>query len=193
MLSLALALLLQATPDPLAVQSSAEVWLWTQSVYAPPAPRRDLAGGRFQGQAGWGRWGFGVRAESIGLPGQYQRDKPETFRAAQLHLAVHRNLIAIPGGITCGPAAIFGAAVALELQDGKPPAMPKAFTGGLGARCSGDGWWTYAVVGQSQALRGVAGIATAHARMSDRLAWVGDFQIGARGYLASIGVAVRAF
>jgi hypothetical protein len=180
--------------DPCAVTASADGWVWQQSTWSPGTQRRDLAGGRFQAMLAAGRVGVGIRAEAIGLPGEFNRERTETFRAAQLHLAVHLNTLALEGGITCGPAVLAGAAVALELRDGKAPELPKALTVGVGGRCSGPGWWSYAAVGQHQALPGVAGMATAHARLTDHTAWIGDFAVGSQGrYVASFGIAIKAF
>lgn len=181
------------TPDPLAVHSTSEIWVFQQSIFAPPATRRDITGGRFQAIAGFGRWGVGVRAETSGLPGEYVQNKPETFRTGAAYLGIHRNLIA-RNGITIGAAALGGAAISLELQNGVSPRLPKAMTVGLGARADGPGWWAYVVVGQYQALKGISMMAAVHAKLTDRTAWVGDFAIGANStYIASFGIAVRAF
>lgn len=181
-------------PDPLAVTSVSEGWLWTQSTWSPGATRRDLVGGRFQAILGVNHLGIGVRAESMGLPGSFDRNKPETFQAAAAYVAVHYNVASAPGGVQIGPAFLLGAAVPLELQNGVAPTLPSSFTFGLGVRVSSPQFWSYVAFGQHQAIRGSALLATVHVKMSDRLAWVGDFGVGRSArYVASIGVAVRAF
>lgn len=186
-----------AKPDVLAVQSDAQGWLWAQSTWSSGNQRKELAGGRLVAMAGFGRWGVGLRAESIGLPGAYDRGKPETFLAAQGYVALHRNVLFLAegqgDGVVCGPTLFLGAAVGLSAQSA-PPQMPKSLTLGVGLRASSRGWWGYVAVGQYQALPGVALLATAHVQMSDRTAWVGDIAVGARSkYTAMMGVAVRLF
>ncbi len=194
MLSLALALLLQAAPmpDPLAVQSFAQVWVGVQSIYSPPAERKDLAVGQFSAIAGFGRWGVGVRARSMGARGEYEPRTPTTFRVAELYIAGHRNLLSVPGGITFGAGAFAGFAVPLDLKNGVPPQMPRACTAMLALRGEGPTWRAEIGIGQHQQLPGVAVGGTAHVEMTPHAAWIGDFAVGAgRRYLATIAVMLR--
>ncbi len=178
--------------DPLAVRPLAQVWVGAQSIYSPPAPRRDLAVGQFSALAAAGRWGVGIRARSMGARGEYELRTPATFRVAEVYVAAHRNMLALQGGITCGPTAFGGFAVPLELQNGKAPTMPRALTAMLGARCEGPNWRTEAGVGQHQQLPGVAGGGTAHVEMTPHAAWIGDFAVGAGGrYIATVALMLR--
>lgn len=182
------------------VESGAEGWLYATSTWSPGAVRKDLVGGRLNALVGFGHYGLGVRAETIGLPGSFDRNKPETFQAAALYVAIHRNVLAVDGGpgsgwLQVGVGAVGGLAVPLVFQNGVAPSLVGApFTAGVGVRASAPGWWMYGIVGRYQGLKGPALMLTAHVRMSDRMAWVGDFAVGGGPtYVATLGVAVRTF
>lgn len=180
------------TPDALAVKPLAQVWVGYQSIYSPPAPRLDLAVGQFSAVAGAGRWGFGVRARTMGARGEYEYRTPATFRVAELYLATHRNLLAVTGGITAGPSVFVGFAVPLELISGQAPTMPKSCTAMVGIRADGPNWRAELGVGQHQQLQGFAGGGTAHVEMTEHAAWVGDFAVGAhRRFIATIALMLR--
>jgi hypothetical protein len=178
-------------PDPLAVTSAAEGWIWAERSWAPPAEAKDLAGGRFQALLGVGRWGVAVRGDVSGLPGTFDISKLQTFRSAQALLGVHRNLYGV-GSIQLGVAGGFGGAVPLVVEDGSRPRLPHTFTAGIGLRAAAPGWWVYAAAGQHYAVPGVSGILVYQVRTSSRTAAVGTFAIG-RTSFAQFGVAVRWF
>ncbi len=178
--------------DPLAVKPLAQVWVGAQSIYSPPAPRRDLAVGQFSALAAAGRWGVGIRARSMGARGEYELRTPATFRVAEVYLAAHRNMLAIQGGITAGPSVFAGFAIPLELQEGKVPTMPRACTAMFGLRLDGPNWRVEFGVGQHQQLPGVAGGGMVHIEMTEHSAWDGDFVVGAGGrYIAVVTLLLR--
>jgi hypothetical protein len=180
-------------PDPLAVGTMAEGWVWAMRYWSPPAEPRDLAGGRIQAQLGIGRWGVAFRGDVSGLPGEFTVDKPETFRSLEGHLAVHRNFAGAQG-VKLGAAVGAGSGFSLEKPEGVAPVTPHSLTFGAGLHVSGPGWWVYGMYGQHQALPGSAGIVVYQSRLSDHTAAVGTFAIGAKGtYIAQFGVAVRTF
>jgi hypothetical protein len=178
--------------DPLAQSSGGEGWVWAMRYWAPPAEPRDLAGGRVQAMLGVGRWGFAVRGDASGLPGEFEASKIQTFRTLEGHLGVHRN-VAAAQGVQVGIAVGVGLAVSLEQgEDGLPPKTPNNFSAGAGLRAAGKGWWIYLMGGQHQALPGFAAIGTYQVKMSERTAMVGTFAYGAQQrYIAQLGVAVR--
>lgn len=178
--------------DPLAQKSGAEGWVWAMRYWAPPAEPRDLAGGRIQALLGNGRWGYAIRGDFSGLPGEFEVDKLQTFRTLEAHLGVHRN-VAASQGVQIGVAVGAGLAVSLERgPDGLPPTTPNNFSYGAGLRAAGKGWWFYLMGGQHQALPGFAAIGTYQVRLSDRTAAVGTFAYGAQQrYIAQLGMAVR--
>lgn len=178
--------------DPLAQASGAEGYVWAMRYWAPPAEPRDLAGGRVQALMGVGRWGFALRGDASGLPGEFETGKLETFRSLEAHLGVHRNLAA-GAGAQIGAAIGAGLAVSLERgEDGLPPKTPNNFSYGAGLRAAGKGWWLYLMAGQHQALPGFACIGTYQVKISDRVAAVGTFAYGAQQrYIAQLGMAAR--
>lgn len=182
-------------PDALAQRSAVEGWIWAERTWAAPAEPKDLAGGRFQALLGVGRWGYAVRADVSGMPGEFDVNKVETFRSAGAYLAVHRNLAALPGGIQIGLTAGGGSAVPLVLPEGSSkPTTAHAATYGAGGRIAGPGWWAYVVIGQNQALPGLSGTVMYQARLSSRTSAVGMFGLGARQtYVGQFGIAVRWF
>ena len=181
-----------AAPDPLAVTSAAEGWVWTQQYWAPPAASKNLAGGRFQALLGAGRWGVGFRGDVSGLPGEFTPDKYETFRSAETYLAVHRN-VGHTGEVVFGPTAVIGASIPLEMRDGVRGTLAHPVSGGVGLRVAAPGWWVYAVFGQHQSLAGVCGLVGYQVRLTDRTAAVGTIAVNGKMYVLSAGVAVRWF
>jgi hypothetical protein len=178
--------------DPLAQKSGGEGWVWAMRYWSPPAEPRDLAGGRVQGMLGVGRWGFALRGDASGMPGEFAVDKIQTFRTIEANIGVHRNLAAAQG-IQVGAAIGAGLAVSLEQgEDGLPPKTPNNFSYGVGGRAAGKGWWVYLMVGQHQALPGFSAICTYQVKISDRTAAVGTMAYGAQQrYIAQLGIAVR--
>lgn len=178
--------------DALAQAPGGEGWVWAMRYWAPPAEPRDLAGGRVQAMLGVGRWGFAVRADASGLPGEFETSKMQTFRTLEGHLGIHRNLAAAQG-VQIGAAVGAGLAVSLEQgEDGLPPKTPNNFSYGAGLRAAGKGWWFYLMGGQHQALPGFAAIGTYQVKTSERTAVVGTFAYGAQQrYIAQLGMAVR--
>jgi hypothetical protein len=180
--------------DALAQSSGAEGWIWAMRYWSPPAPARDLAGGRVQAILGVGRWGFAARGDASGLPGEFATDKLQTFRTLEVHLSAHRNLLGV-NGVQVGPAVGTGLALALEQgPDGLPPKTPNNFSYGAGMRIAGKGWWAYLMAGQHQALPGFAAITTYQVKMNERTAMVGTFAYGGQQkYIAQMGVAIKWF
>ena len=170
---------------------SVEGWVLAQRTFALGVDPRDLPGGRLQAEVHFKRWRVAARGDATGLQGEFDRNKPETFKAVEAYLAGAYDAINLPNVVTIGPAAAVGAGTSLELRDGEKPSMPKRMTFGLGARVSWPGGWGYVIVGQHQSLRGVAAIATWQIRVSDRVANIGTAAIGARSYFATIGLGVR--
>lgn len=170
-----------------------EGWLITERAWTPTgAEPRDLVGGRLQAEIRWHRWRWAARVDSTGIPGEYQERKLETIRSVEVHAAAAWGPICPAGAVSIGPAVGIGAAVETETDAaGQRAWMPKRFTGGIGARASGPGWWAYVVVGQNQALRGVAVTAVWQIAVNDRLATVGTAAVGSRTWTATTGVAVR--
>jgi len=170
-----------------------EGWLITERVWTPGgADPRDLVGGRVQAEVRWHRWRWAARGDATGIPGTYQAGDWRTVRSVEGHVASAFDVLRLPGGVTFGPAAGFGAAVTLEEGLlGAKPTLPKRVTAGLGFRASWPGGFLWAVAGQHQALRGVAGVAVWQVRLSDHVANVGRFAVGANNWTSTIGVAVR--
>ena len=165
----------------------AEAYALTQEVTGLGADAQRYEGARWIGQAGFGRWGIAIRADVMGLPGEYKGGEIETFRAAEAVVVAHRNLVHVEG-VTCGPAAALGYAVALA--DGNPR-FARAMTAGIGAQCSSGGRTVIALAGQYQAVPGVAGMVGVIWPLSSHISWHGDFGVGARGRrVARIAVAV---
>ena len=158
--------------------------------WAPPAAPKDFVGGRFQALLGVRAWGIAIRAEASGLPGNFDTSKPETFHTVAAYAAVHRNVLALPGGIQFGPAAAGGAALPL-VGDQAVPRFYHGGTVGLGFRAAAPGWWVYAGIGMNQALPGAAGTVEYQVRMTARTSAVGTVAIGRGTYYSQIGVAVR--
>jgi len=173
-------------------KSGAEGWLWAMRYWAPPGEPRDLAGGRVQMLLGVGKWGFAVRGDASGMPGEFSTEKFQTFRTLEAHLGIHYN-VAASQGVQVGAAVGTGLAVSLEQgEDGLPPKTPNNFSYGAGLRIAGNGWWAYLMGGQYQALPGFSAIGTYQIKMSDRTAMVGTFAYGAQQrYVAQLGIAVR--
>ena len=170
-----------------------EGWLLTVRTWTPGgAEPRDLVGARLQAELRHARWRWAVRGDATGIPGEYKTGEWETVRSLEGHAAAAYDALRLPGGVTLGPAAGIGAAIAIERDDaGFKAEMPKGITAGLGARASWPGGWVYVVAGQHQALRGVAAIATWQVAMSDRVASVGLAAVGSKDWTATIGLGVR--
>jgi hypothetical protein len=174
-------------PDPMQAATYAEAYALTQEVTGLGADAQRYEGARWIGQAGFGPWGIAIRADVMGLPGVYNGGQVETFRAAEAVVVAHRNLVHVEG-VTCGPAAALGYAVALA--DGNP-SFARAMTAGIGAQCSSGGRTVIALAGQYQAVPGVAGMVGVIWPLSSHISWMGDFGVGARGQrVARIAVAV---
>ena len=170
-------------------------WLLTLRTWTPGgAAPRDLVGGRLQSEVRWHRWRWAARGDATGIPGEYRAGQWETVRSLEVHAAAALDALRLPHGIAIGPAAGVGAALVLaHSPDGIVPVLPKAVTAGLGFRASWSGGWLIAVVGQHQALRGVAAVATWEVRLSDRVSTIGQAAVGSRSYTMSTGVGVRAY
>jgi hypothetical protein len=184
-----------ATPpcDPLLAPCAyIEGWVITERHWSPGAETRDLVGGRIQAEVRYHSWRWSVRGDSTGIPGEYQQGKLETVRSIEVHAAASYDALRLPGGALIGPAIGLGAAVGLD-QDkaGERADMPKRFTAGIGLRVSSPQGWCYAVVGQHQALRGIAAVLVWQIKGSDRVASVGSFAVGSRTWVATTGAAVR--
>ncbi len=181
----------QAVASPPSVSVYFEGLILAQRSWSLGAEPRDLPGARIQAEVRYKRWRAGLRGDATGLPGEFERDKPETFKAVEIYLAGAYDAVSIPELLTAGPAGIVGAGVSLETKEGEKPTMPKALTFGLGARVSWSGGWAIGVVGQHQALRGVAAMVAWQTKISDRVSNIGTVAVGSRAYLATIGVGVR--
>jgi hypothetical protein len=170
-----------------------EGWVLGERTWSLGAEPRELPGARLQVEARFGRWRVAARGDATGLVGEFDRQKPETFKAAEGYLAGAWDLLHVPAAADArvGPAAALGAGLSLEVKDGQKPTLPKRLTFGLGARVSWRQGWAYVVVGQHQALRGVAVIGTWQVRLSERVAHVGMIAISGNAYVSTIGVGVR--
>jgi hypothetical protein len=170
-----------------------EGWLLGERTWTLGAEPRELPGARLQVEARFGRWRVAARGDATGLVGEFDRRKPETFQAAEGYLAGAWDWLHVPNAADArvGPAAALGAGISLETKDGAKPTLPKRITAGLGARVSWRQGWAYVVVGQHQALRGVAVIGTWQVRLSDRVAHVGMVALSGNAYVATMGVGVR--
>lgn len=168
-------------------------WLLTERSWTPSgAAPRDLVGGRLQAEIRHARWRFAGRGDATGIPGEYQQDHPETVRSVEAHVATSWDALRLPAGVTLGPAIGLGAALTIEHDaTGARPVLPKAYTAGVGFRAAAPGFWLIAVIGQNQALHGVAATATWQIAVSDRVANVGSLAIGPKAYSATFGVGVR--
>lgn len=170
-----------------------EGWLLTVRTWTPGgADPRDLVGARLQAEVRWHRWRWAARGDATGIPGEYHQDDWQTVRSVEAHAATAYDALRLPGGVVLGPAVGLGAAVTVERdENGLRATLPKALTAGIGGRASWPGGWAFVVVGQNQALRGVAVTGTWHVAMSERVASVGLVAVGSRDYTATIGVGVR--
>ena len=181
----------EETPTPKPVTITVEGHVLAQRTWSLGAEARDLPGARLQAEIKARRWRIAGRADATGLPGEFVRDKPETFKAIECYLAGAYDLATLPSVLTAGPAAVVGVGISIETQDGIKPTMPKRITAGIGGRVSWSGGWAYVVVGQHQALRGVSAMITWQTRLSDRLFNIGTAAIGSTSYFATMGVGVR--
>jgi hypothetical protein len=172
---------------------TSEGWLLTERSWTPGgAQPRDLVGARLQAEVRYRGWRWAARGDATGIPGEYREGDWQTVRSIEVHAASAYDAVRLPGGLTVGPAVAIGAAVALEHNAvGVAPKLPKSLTAGLGVRASWPGGWLYAVAGQNQALRGVAGTCVWQIRVSDRVANVGSLAVGPGAYTGTFGAAVR--
>lgn len=172
---------------------SAEGWLMTTHTWAQGTDTRSLVGGRLQAELRWRRWRWAVRGDATGTPGEYEPGKPETVRAAEVHLASAWDALRIPDVATVGPAVAVGAAVALEQNEaGVTPTLPNRLTAGLGLRASWPRGWLYAVAGVNEAIKGFAVTGTWQIAVSDRVASIGTVAVGGNGaWVGTTGVGVR--
>lgn len=169
-----------------------EGWLVTEKIWASNADARTIVGARLQAEVRLKRWRWAVQGDATGVPGEYDQGNVETVRAVTGYVAGAYDLWLLPNDVTFGPAFGAGGDVIIEKNDaGTTAGLPKKLTAGLGARASGKGWWTYVIVGQNQALRGVAATMAWQVKLSDRTASIGNVTAGSTEWVAKTGIAVR--
>jgi hypothetical protein len=169
-----------------------EGWLVTERIWASNAEPRNIVGARLQAEVRLKRWRWAVQGDATGVPGEYDQGNIETVRVATGYVAGAYDLWQLPGDVNFGPAFGAGGDVVIEKNaEGVTAGLPKRLTAGLGARASGKGWWTYVIVGQNQALRGVAMTTAWQVKLNDRTASIGNVTVGSTEWVAKTGIAVR--
>lgn len=161
---------------------------------------RDLAGARGQIGLRYRSLWLGGRLDATATAGQYRAGDLTTVQAVEAHVAGEWVVLRLPGGISAGPAAAVGGAVAIERKDGVRASLPRAITAVLGLRAAWPEGWVQAGVGAVQEFgRGVGAKASWQIKATDRTANVGTVSYGRRlvdgksraDWFAWVGVAVR--
>jgi len=143
----------QPTPDPMLAATYAELYALTQEVTGLGAEAKRWEGSRFLAQGGFGRLGVNIRADVMGLPGEYKGGEFKTFRAVEAYVGAHLNAFRV-ADVVCGPTATAGYAVALA--DGNPT-FAHNMSGLAGLHCTSGGRSVLVQAGSWQPLPGVAG------------------------------------